>query len=131
MKIFLSWIVRFFSWIKRLIAGESPQDKRFTREMRRKLQEAFKSPPEMRHVSVMTYASAIEYFVTDRPDNDAVVRGAILRQRPEGEGQAKISLVQAFLDEDFNIISGRKVLVDRLDGELRKAFGDRDLIIVE
>lgn len=131
MRVILSWIVRLFSWIKRLITGESPHDKRFTREMRRKLQEAFKSHPETGHVSVMTYASAIEYFVTDRPDNEAVVRGAILRQRPEGEEQAKISLVQAFLDEDFNIISGRKVVVDRLDEELRKAFGDRDLIIVE
>ncbi len=129
MKVILSWIARFFSWIKRLLTGESPQDKRFTREMERKLRKAFMSHPEKAHVSVMTYAAAIEYFVTDRPANNAIVRGAILRQSLSG--QAGISLVQAFLDEDFNIVYGRKVRANKLDEELRKAFGDKDLIIVE
>ncbi len=84
----------------------------------------------------MTYAGVIEYFVTDRPDNKDIVRGAILRQRPSM--QEGVRLVQVFLDKDFNLVCGsdgspygRKMVVKKLNRELRDAFSDKNLIIVE
>jgi hypothetical protein len=135
MRIF-SWIPHFFSWIKRFITGESRQDRKFTPQMRRKLQEALVFLPETGSVSEMTYAAVMEYFVTDRPDNKDIVRGAILLQRSlRLEG---VRLVQVFLDKDLNIVCGsdgrpygRKMVANKLNRELRDAFGDKNLIIVE
>jgi len=136
MRSIFSWIARLFSWIKRLITGESGHDRKFTPQMRRKLQEALVFLPETGSVSEMTYAGVIEYFVTDRPDNKDIVRGAILRQRPSM--QEGVRLVQVFLDKDFNLVCGsdgspygRKMVVKKLNRELRDAFSDKNLIIVE
>ena len=135
MSIF-SWIPRFFFWIKRLITGESRQDRKFTSQMRRKLQDARVFLPETGSVSEITYAAVIEYFVTDRPDNKDIVRGAILRQR--SSRQEGVRLVQVFLDKDFNLVCGsggkpygRKMVANKLNSELRDAFGEKNLIIVE
>ena len=85
-------------------------------------------------VPVMTYEDAIQYFVTDRPSDPRVEKGAILRQsHPKGQ-----FLAQMFLDGNNQILYcstgkpyGRKLVAKKLDRELQDTFGTKDLIIVE
>jgi hypothetical protein len=135
MRVF-SWMAHLLSWIKRLITGEYRQNRKFTPRMRRNLQESFVFLPETGRVSELTYTAAIEYFLIDRPNDERIVMGAILRQRPLK--QDGLRLVQVFLDKDLNLVYGhdgkpygRKMVVSRLNRELRDAFGGTDLIIVE
>ena len=85
-------------------------------------------------VPVMTYEAAIQYFVTNRPDDSRVKKGVILRQ-PHAQGQ---HLIQVFLDRENDLVLrpdgkpyGRQLVVRELDAELRDTFGNKDLIIVE
>ncbi|NMG09505.1 hypothetical protein [Brasilonema sp. UFV-L1] len=85
-------------------------------------------------VQVLTYDSAIEYFVENRPPESNVVKGAILRGT-EARGQ---SIIQVFLDKENQLVCmpdgrpyGRKLIARKLDNELDEAFGNEDLIIVE
>ncbi|MGC1395797.1 MAG: hypothetical protein WA828_16190 [Coleofasciculaceae cyanobacterium] len=82
----------------------------------------------------MTYELAIQYFVTDRPADPTVKKGAILRQ-PHSQGQ---HLAQVFLDSNNQLIFGtdkkpygRQLVARELDEELWDAFDGQDLIIVE
>lgn len=85
-------------------------------------------------IPVMTYEDAIQYFVTDRPSDSRIEKGAILRQsHPQGQ-----FLAQMFLDGNHQIVYrsdgkpyGRKLVVKKLDRELQDTFGTKDLIIVE
>ncbi len=85
-------------------------------------------------ISVMTYENAVKYFVTERPSDLKVKRGAILKQHH----QQGYYLAQVFLDSYNNVLCqtngkpyGRQLVVRELDEELRDVFGDKDLIIVE
>lgn len=85
-------------------------------------------------IPILTYESTIQYFVTDRPSDPRVNKGAILRQsHPQGH-----HIVQVFLDAQNNLVLrpdgkpyGRQLVARELDEELRDTFGDKDLIIVE
>lgn len=85
-------------------------------------------------IPILTYESAIQYFVTDRPTNSRIKKGAILRQSHSQGHQ----IVQVFLDTQNNLVLrtdrkpyGRQLVARELDEELRDTFGDNDLIIVE
>ncbi len=85
-------------------------------------------------VPIMTYESAIQYFVTNRPEDRRVKKGAMLRQHhPQG-----YHLAQVFLDRNNQLVHspdgkpyGRQLVTKELDEELWDTFGDKDLIIVE
>lgn len=86
-----------------------------------------------RAIPLFTYADAIDYFVTQRPDDDRIEKGAILRlPHPQG-----YTLVQVFLDGQNNLIYnygkpyGRRLVVRALDRELLSVFGNKELIVVE
>lgn len=84
-------------------------------------------------VPVMTYDEAIKYFISDRPNDPRIKKGALLRKRhPQG-----YHLVQVFLDKNNELVCdsgdrpyGRQLVVRELDEELRDTFDDKDLIIV-
>lgn len=82
---------------------------------------------------VMTYAQAIEYFVVARPDDERVVKGAMLRL-PHPQGQ---TFVQVFLDRNNEVVYkdkkpyGRRLLVREFDTELREVFDTKELVLVE
>ena len=88
--------------------------------------------PEEIALKELTYDSAIEYFVNNRPPGN--IKGAILR-KIEDRGQI---IIQVFLDKKNKLVCmpngkpyGRKMLVQELDSDLSEAFDDEDLIIVE
>jgi molecular chaperone DnaK (HSP70) len=88
---------------------------------------------EERIIPLFTYADAIDYFVTQRPDDDRVEKGAMLRlPHPQG-----YTLVQVFLDGQNNLIynygkpCGRRLVVRTFDRELLSVFGNKELVIVE
>lgn len=85
-------------------------------------------------VPIMTYEAAIQYFITDRPSDPRIEKGAILRQ-PHSQGQL---LAQVFLDSNNDLVRpsdgkpyGRQLVAKKLDEELLDAFGTKNLIIVE
>ncbi|HYO71810.1 MAG TPA: hypothetical protein VEU33_37610 [Archangium sp.] len=88
-------------------------------------------PEIMEH---LTYSQALSYFVEHRPQNQRIVKGAMLLQ-PHAQGRL---LVQVFLDHSNELVCGqdgkpfgRRVVVRRLDEELLDTFGGKDLVIVE
>ncbi|MEH2112009.1 hypothetical protein [Nostoc sp.] len=85
-------------------------------------------------LSVMTYENAVKYFVTERPSDPNVKKGAILKQHH----QQGYYFAQVFLDSYNNVLCqnnrkpyGRQLVARQLDEELQDIFGDKDLIIVE
>jgi hypothetical protein len=95
------------------------------------LQDILKIPEVL---PVMTYESVMEYFVTNRPADPRVKKGAILR-KPHSQGQ---HLYQVFLDSNNQLVCsddgkpyGRQLVAKELDKELQKTFDDQDLIVVE
>jgi hypothetical protein len=84
-------------------------------------------------IPLITYEDAIKYFVSDRPNDPRVNRGAILR-KPHPQGY---HLIQMFLDENNDLLCdsfgkpyGRQLVAKRLDEELHDYFGDKDLILL-
>ncbi|QIZ70667.1 hypothetical protein [Oxynema aestuarii] len=82
----------------------------------------------------ITYDDAIKYFVSDRPRNSRIKKGAILR-KAHFQGY---HIVQMFLDKNNELVCdslgkpyGRQFVARKLDEELQECFGDKDLIIVE
>lgn len=85
-------------------------------------------------IPIATYESVMQYFVTDRPEDPKIKKGAILRQ-PHPQGY---HFTQMFLDAQNEPVLdpdgkpyGRQLVARVLDEELREAFGDKDLIVVE
>ena len=111
---------------------------KFTPETKRKIQDLLvflvQCLPEEGVQHEMTYNEAIRYFVTYKPRDPAVKKGAILKQRvPDG-----IRIARVFLDEQNRLIStpsggiyGNQVVVEKLDQILLDTFGNTDVIIVE
>lgn len=80
----------------------------------------------------ITYDDAIKYFVSDRPRNSKIKKGAILR-KAHFQGY---HIVQMFLDKNNELVCdsfgkpyGRQFVARELDEELQDCFGDKDLII--
>jgi hypothetical protein len=83
----------------------------------------------------ITYDDVIGWFVDKRPAGDVARRGAVLRTRRRA---GRVEIVQVFLDgngEPLRTVSGefvaRRIVGPGLDRELREAFGDQDLVIVQ
>ena len=102
------------------------------RELNEWLRSFLPIGPEV--LSEMSYESAISYFVDARPNDSRVAKGAmILQSHPQGH-----LLSQVFLDASSDLVEapdgkpyGRRLVVKRLDAELERTFGDKDLVIVE
>lgn len=85
-------------------------------------------------VPVMTYESAIKYFVRNRPSDHNIKKGAIFRQR-----YRNFQIIDLlFLDQNDHPVYksdgnyyGSRFLVNAIDDELQNAFDDQDIIIVE
>jgi molecular chaperone DnaK (HSP70) len=85
-------------------------------------------------VPVLRYVDAVTYFVRKRPPDPRIQKGAMLRQA-HSQGQV---FTQVFLDENSTPVYGpdgkpygRRLIARQFDVELRNAFGDQQLIIVE
>ena len=84
--------------------------------------------------SSISYAQVIKYFISDKPNNSVIKKGAIL---VEHHSQGYL-VTQVFLDTNNNLVCdqdgrpyGRRLVTDNLDDELRDILGDKNLIIVE
>jgi len=83
---------------------------------------------------IITYEDTIKYFITDRPNDPRIKKGAILRQ-PHPQGY---HLAQVFLDKNNQVVLSpngvpyaRQLVARELDEELLEIFGNKKLIIVE
>ena len=84
------------------------------------------------YVEELTFADVVRWFVTNRPEGDTTLRGALVR-RTDIRGY---QVIWCFLD-DANLpqvgadrkLLGRKAIVSRLDSELEEWFNGRDLLI--
>ena len=100
-----------------------------------KIEDLTNQPPlEPEMMPIMTYDSAIKYFVTERPSDPKVKKGAILRQ----EHSQGYLLTQVFLDGDNEVVYGsdripygRRVVAKEIDEELDDSFGKTNLIVIE
>lgn len=92
-----------------------------------------KSTQNLEVIPLMTYKSAIEYFVTNRPSSLTVKKAAMLKEdHPQG-----YLVSQVFLDENNEIVCqpngipyGRKAIVQSFDEELADAFRGKDMIVI-
>jgi len=85
-------------------------------------------------IPLITYEEAITYFVSNRPNDPRIKRGAILR-KPHLQGY---HIVQMFLDKNNEVVCdsagkpyGRQLVALQLDKELLDTFGDKNVIMVE
>ncbi|MFB2918026.1 hypothetical protein [Aerosakkonema funiforme] len=85
-------------------------------------------------IPIITYEDTIKYFITYRPNDPRIRKGAILREtHPQG-----YHLAQVFLDKNNQVVLssngvayGRQLVARELDDELLEVFGNKKLIIVE
>jgi hypothetical protein len=85
-------------------------------------------------IPIITYEDTIKYFITDRPNDPRIRKGAILREHhPQG-----YHLAQVFLDKNNQVVLSpngvpyaRQLVARELDEELLEIFGNKKLIIVE
>lgn len=85
-------------------------------------------------IPIITYENTIKYFISNRPNDPRIRKGAILRQ-PHPQGY---HLAQVFLDKNNQVVLspngvpyGRQLVARELDEELLEVFGNKKLIIVE
>jgi len=87
-------------------------------------------------IHMLTYEMAMKYYVLAAPESPKPKKGILMRENLSN----KIRIIQAFMDEEDEVISkpgneklayGRQLLVDSLDEELTELFGDASVIIVE
>ena len=91
-------------------------------------------PLEPQVVPLMTYEEVLRYFISDRPDDPRVAKGALLFDaHPEGK-----LLTQLFLDENNEMLSdakglpyGRKLIATAIDQDLDAIREDHDFLVVE
>lgn len=130
--------MRIFYWIKRFFAllFRAFRKKTVDTGIQDKWQELLAILPTV-ETPLLTYANAIEYFVVERPDDERIHAGAILR-RPRSNGHTGLLILQCFLDADHEPIVektqpayGRFVVTQKLDNEFYQVFGQNDLIIAQ
>ncbi len=98
----MSLIKRFFQFLARVLhipiggTGRSKQIRRWGR--------LISTLPQV-EISTATYSDIVGYFVDDRPEDDRIVAGALLR-RTRSNSDAGILLVQSFLDSNKNPVYG-------------------------
>jgi hypothetical protein len=85
-------------------------------------------------VEVLTYPDVITYFVENRPQDDQIRSGALLRER-----QRNLWILSfIFLNSEGSICShpdgtnyGQRLRVRNLDQEMMDLFSDKDLVVFE
>jgi hypothetical protein len=90
--------------------------------------------PTIVQVEVITYRDAIEYFITNRPADARVAKGAIIVKRRTHT----MKTLWVFLDEKNGIVNdatgkpyGRQLIVNTFDEELSECFAGTDLLVFE
>ena len=85
-------------------------------------------------IDTLTYTDAIKYFVNCKPDDTAIIKGSIYIEYVS----KYILTVWSFLDVNDNVVHdkynkpyGRRLFVKQLDEELKDAFGENKLLIIE
>ncbi|WP_318557290.1 hypothetical protein [Geobacter anodireducens] len=85
-------------------------------------------------VPLLSYGEAVKYFVTDRPADERIAKGALLN-RKVADG---FLVVWLFLDgadkplaDAQGKIYGRKFLVKALDEELAECFSNNEILVFE
>ncbi|EDX72427.1 hypothetical protein MC7420_3499 [Coleofasciculus chthonoplastes PCC 7420] len=85
-------------------------------------------------IPVITYEETIKYFVSTRPNDPRIKKGAILRKYHIQGHQ----ISQMFLDKNNELVCdptgkpyGRQLVAVKLDEELLDTFGNKNVIIVE
>lgn len=85
-------------------------------------------------VPLLSYGAAVKYFVTDRPADERIARGALLRHQV-ADGSLVVWL---FLDGENKPLAdakgkiyGRKLLVKSLDDELTDCFSNNEILVFE
>jgi hypothetical protein len=98
--------------------------------------EAAKSQNGPESVKMLSYQDIIDYFAAERPSDERITAGALIRSTDVRRRWRKTLYVQCFLDEEDNpctgtngALYGRSVLADDIDDELAQTFNDADLII--
>jgi hypothetical protein len=118
------------NWLKKKFSPGGSRD-----PLAEKYQEWLRDVLELPQVvPVMTYEEAVQYFVTDRPSDPKIEKGAILRQS-HSQGDR---LTQVFLDRNNDLVRdsdgkpyGRQLVARKIDEEFHNTFGDKNLIIVK
>jgi len=85
-------------------------------------------------IEILKYKDVIEYFVKEKPNDQQIVKGAMMIFK---DGETSF-FVQMFLNKENKPIGknakslyGRRLIYKTMDAELKDAFGDTDLVIVE
>lgn len=85
-------------------------------------------------VPLLSYGEAVKYFVTDRPADERIARGALLRHQV-ADGSLVVWL---YLDGENKPLAdakgkiyGRKLLVKSLDDELTECFSNNEILVFE
>lgn len=93
-------------------------------------------PPGPDSVRMLSYRDILDYFTEERPADERITAGALIRQANVRRRWQKTLYVQCFLDgEDKPCIGadgalyGRSVLADDIDDQLAQTFNGADLII--
>ncbi len=83
---------------------------------------------------ILKYSDVINYFVEQKPNDNRIVAGAIVREFHQ-QGQV---ITQVFLDKNHDLVCdplgktyGRRVVAKEFDTELKETFGSQNLIIVK
>lgn len=82
----------------------------------------------------LTYGEAVKYFVSHRPDDRRITKGALLR-RKVADG---FLVVWLFLDGENKPLAdaqgksyGRRILVESIDEELAGCFADTEILVFQ
>lgn len=85
-------------------------------------------------VQLLSYGDAVKYFVTDRPADERIARGALLRHQV-ADGSLVVWLFlngeNKPLADAKGKIYGRKLLVKSLDDELTECFSNNEILVFE
>lgn len=88
----------------------------------------------MKNFEEITYENVLEYFINSKPNNPNAVKGIVTLSKKQYEYE----ITQVFLDaENKPVYSsnkkvyGRKIIAKRIDNELKEAFGENNVFVVE
>ncbi len=85
-------------------------------------------------IAMLTYSAVVKYFVTERPKDSRIEKGAMLID----EHSEKYLIKQVFLDKNHNLVCnqngrpyGRRIIAINIDKELQDICKGQNLIIFE
>jgi len=85
-------------------------------------------------IPILTYSAVVKYFVTERPEDSKIEKGAIIID----DYAEKYLIKQVFLDGNNNLVCnrngmpyGRKIIAINIDKELQDILKGQNLMIFE